>query len=51
MPMTPAPHIGPVPSATSLPITTTTFIMTTSLDYLKQTGTVVVSDSGDFECE
>lgn len=24
--------------------------MTTSLDYLKQTGTVVVSDSGDFEC-
>ena len=25
--------------------------MTTSLDYLKQTGTVVVSDSGDFECE
>ncbi len=23
--------------------------MTTSLDYLKQTGTVVVSDSGDFE--
>lgn len=26
-------------------------IMTTSLDALKQTGTVVVSDSGDFECE
>ena len=25
--------------------------MTTSLDYLKQTGTVVVSDSGDFECK
>jgi len=25
--------------------------MTTSLDLLKQTGTVVVSDSGDFECE
>lgn len=25
--------------------------MSTSLDYLKQTGTVVVSDSGDFECE
>lgn len=25
--------------------------MTTSLDHLKQTGTVVVSDSGDFECE
>ena len=25
--------------------------MTTSLDQLKQTGTVVVSDSGDFECE
>jgi hypothetical protein len=25
--------------------------MTTSLDYLKQTGTVVVSDSGDFACE
>ena len=25
--------------------------MTTSLDALKQTGTVVVSDSGDFECE
>ncbi|TFY83089.1 hypothetical protein EWM64_g931 [Hericium alpestre] len=25
--------------------------MTTSLDYLKQTGTVVVSDSGDFEME
>ena len=25
--------------------------MTTSLDYLKQTGTTVVSDSGDFECE
>jgi hypothetical protein len=25
-------------------------IMTTSLDLLKQTGTVVVSDSGDFEC-
>ena len=24
--------------------------MTTSLDFLKQTGTVVVSDSGDFEC-
>lgn len=24
--------------------------MTTSLDLLKQTGTVVVSDSGDFEC-
>jgi hypothetical protein len=24
--------------------------MTTSLDQLKQTGTVVVSDSGDFEC-
>ena len=23
----------------------------TSLDYLKQTGTVVVSDSGDFECK
>ena len=25
--------------------------MTTALDALKQTGTVVVSDSGDFECE
>lgn len=25
--------------------------MTTSLDQLKQTGTVVVSDSGDFECK
>ena len=25
--------------------------MTTSLDYLKATGTVVVSDSGDFECK
>jgi transaldolase len=25
--------------------------MTTSLDHLKQTGTVVVSDSGDFACE
>jgi hypothetical protein len=25
--------------------------MTTSLDQLKQTGTVVVSDSGDFEGE
>jgi hypothetical protein len=25
--------------------------MTTSLEYLKQTGTTVVSDSGDFECE
>jgi hypothetical protein len=25
--------------------------MTTSLDQLKQTGTIVVSDSGDFECE
>ena len=25
--------------------------MTTSLDALKQTGTVVVSDSGDFECK
>lgn len=25
--------------------------MTTALDQLKQTGTVVVSDSGDFECE
>ena len=25
--------------------------MSTSLDYLKDTGTVVVSDSGDFECE
>ena len=24
--------------------------MTTSLDWLKQTGTIVVSDSGDFEC-
>ena len=28
-----------------------TINMTTSLDYLKQTGTVVVSDSGDFESE
>ena len=25
--------------------------MSTSLDYLKATGTVVVSDSGDFECK
>lgn len=25
--------------------------MSTSLDHLKATGTVVVSDSGDFECE
>lgn len=25
--------------------------MTTSLDWLKQSGTTVVSDSGDFECE
>ena len=25
--------------------------MTTSLDQLKQTGTIVVSDSGDFACE
>ena len=25
--------------------------MATSLEYLKQTGTTVVSDSGDFECE
>ncbi|KAE9404792.1 transaldolase [Gymnopus androsaceus JB14] len=25
--------------------------MTTALDYFKQTGTVVVSDSGDFECK
>ena len=25
--------------------------MTTSLDYLRQTGTVLVCDSGDFECE
>jgi len=25
--------------------------MTTSLDKLKATGTVVVSDSGDFDCE
>lgn len=25
--------------------------MATSLDQLKATGTVVVSDSGDFECE
>ena len=25
--------------------------MTTALDALKQTGTVVVSDSGDFQCE
>lgn len=32
---------------TTLSITTT---MTTSLDHLKQSGTVVVSDSGDFEC-
>ena len=28
-----------------------TVIMTTSLDYLRQTGTVLVCDSGDFECE
>jgi hypothetical protein len=28
-----------------------TTIMSTSLDQLKETGTVVVSDSGDFECE
>lgn len=33
------------------PLFTTTTIMTTSLDQLKQTGTVVVSDSGDFECK
>ena len=25
--------------------------MTTSLDYLRQTGTILVCDSGDFECE
>lgn len=31
----------------SLSVTT----MTTSLDLLKQTGTTVVSDSGDFECQ
>lgn len=31
--------------------TSTTHTMTTALDALKQTGTVVVSDSGDFECE
>ena len=34
------------PTTTILP----SLNMTTSLDQLKQTGTVVVSDSGDFEC-
>ena len=29
----------------------TTLPMTTALDKLKATGTVVVSDSGDFDCE
>ena len=39
--------LSPPHPTTSSPPTT----MTTSLDALKQTGTVVVSDSGDFECE
>ena len=45
--------VGSSPPPTSAPGTTTTptTIMTTALDALKQTGTVVVSDSGDFECE
>ena len=38
---------NPPPQPPPLPTT----IMTTALDALKQTGTVVVSDSGDFECE
>jgi hypothetical protein len=51
-------HIGPESVTTklrhwqriSIVTLSITSIMTTSLDYLKQTGTVVVSDSGDFEC-
>ena len=43
---------GDTPADTSLfPSTTPVTTMSTSLDLLKQTGTVVVSDSGDFECE
>ena len=43
---------GDTPADTSLsPSTTSITTMSTSLDLLKQTGTVVVSDSGDFECE
>lgn len=44
-------HISLVVSIVRLsPSSLSKTIMTTSLDLLKQTGTVVVSDSGDFEC-
>lgn len=49
-------QISRLPLSTSffqstITISTLPFEMPTSLDYLKATGTVVVSDSGDFECK
>lgn len=42
-------HLNFFPMATSPLFHSTSSRMATSLDYLKQTGTVVVSDSGEFE--